>query len=178
MIVSPVEANDARAELRRAKTILREQLQARRHSSVDPCESCRENERLFFRSYDQAWKTKRIRHNSKVEVAPSTLRGKPTGDPLTAHALLLEGEDAKIAARARARAACASGAGGSDRPSTGALSDDALRATPRLSFVAGITCSGKDLFGKGSTTAAVEIAANHAPAPPTASHIPTPIARE
>jgi hypothetical protein len=62
-----------------------------------------EGDRLFFRSYDRAWKTKRIRNNSRVEVAPSTLRGKPTGDSVGARAVLLEGEEAKTAARALAR---------------------------------------------------------------------------
>lgn len=103
MMVSPVEANDARAELRRAKTILLSSYKRDGTALATPVSLAAENERLFFRSYDRAWKTKRIRHNPKVEVAPSTLRGKPTGDPLIAHAVLLEGEDAKIAARALAR---------------------------------------------------------------------------
>ena len=36
-------------------------------------------ERAFFRSWDKAWKTKRLRHNPRVEVAPATFRGKRTG---------------------------------------------------------------------------------------------------
>src|SRR6266436_2837101 len=38
-----------------------------------------DGDRAFFRSYDQAWKTRRLRHNANVEIAPATLRGKPTG---------------------------------------------------------------------------------------------------
>lgn len=34
-----------------------------------------DGDRAFFRSYDKAWKTKRVRNNPQVEVAPSTLRG-------------------------------------------------------------------------------------------------------
>ncbi len=37
----------------------------------------------FFRSYDKAWKTTRLRNNLRVEVAASTLRGKPLGAPVT-----------------------------------------------------------------------------------------------
>jgi hypothetical protein len=32
-------------------------------------------DRAFFRSYDGAWKTKRLRNNPRVEAAPATLRG-------------------------------------------------------------------------------------------------------
>ena len=60
-------------------------------------------DRAFFRSWHKAWKTKRLRNNPRVEVAASTLRGKPTGPPVRASASLLEGEDARAAARALAR---------------------------------------------------------------------------
>ena len=60
-------------------------------------------DRAFFRSYDKAWKTKRLRNNPEVEVAASTLRGKPSGTPVHARAALLDGEQARIAARALAR---------------------------------------------------------------------------
>ena len=59
--------------------------------------------RAFFRSYDKAWKTKRLRNNPQVEVAASTLRGKRTGPLVHARAALLEGEQARIAAQALAR---------------------------------------------------------------------------
>lgn len=36
-------------------------------------------ERAFMRTFDVAWKIKRIRTNSEVEIAPSTVIGKPTG---------------------------------------------------------------------------------------------------
>ncbi|WP_205543947.1 hypothetical protein [Rubrobacter indicoceani] len=38
-----------------------------------------EGDRAFFRTWSTAGKTKRIRNNPGVEVAPSTLRGKPAG---------------------------------------------------------------------------------------------------
>jgi uncharacterized protein len=60
-------------------------------------------ERAFFRSWDKAWKTKRIRNNPRVEVAPATFRGKPTGPSIHARATLLSGDQAKIAAKALGR---------------------------------------------------------------------------
>jgi uncharacterized protein len=60
-------------------------------------------ERAFFRSYSKAWKTKRLRNNPHVDVAPSTLRGQPRGPSIGARAELLAGEQAAVAARALAR---------------------------------------------------------------------------
>ena len=60
-------------------------------------------ERAFFRSWDKAWKTKRLRNNPRVEVAPATFRGKPTGPSIHARATPLSGNQAKIAAKALAR---------------------------------------------------------------------------
>ena len=57
-----------------------------------------EGDRAFFRSYDKAWKTKRIRNNPLVEVAPSSLRGKPQGPAVRATARLLEGDEDRHAA--------------------------------------------------------------------------------
>ncbi|HEY1666849.1 MAG TPA: PPOX class F420-dependent oxidoreductase [Trebonia sp.] len=62
-----------------------------------------DGDRAFFRSYDKAWKTRRLRHNPRVRVAPSTVRGKPTGPAVEARATLLDGEQARVAARALAR---------------------------------------------------------------------------
>ena len=62
-----------------------------------------DGERAFFRSYDKAWKTKRLRHTPTVKVAPATVKGTPTGPAIEARATLLDGEQAKLAARALAR---------------------------------------------------------------------------
>jgi uncharacterized protein len=62
-----------------------------------------DGDRAFFRSYDKAWKTKRLRRNPAVEAAPSTLRGKPTGPPVRGTAVLLAGDQAAMAARALGR---------------------------------------------------------------------------
>jgi uncharacterized protein len=62
-----------------------------------------DGDRAFFRSYHKAWKTKRLRNNPNVKVAPATVKGTPTGPALDARATLLEGEQARVAARALAR---------------------------------------------------------------------------
>jgi PPOX class probable F420-dependent enzyme len=59
--------------------------------------------RAYFRSFDKAWKSKRLRNNPTVEVAPCTLRGRVTGPAVRARTVLLGGEEAKRAARALAR---------------------------------------------------------------------------
>jgi PPOX class probable F420-dependent enzyme len=62
-----------------------------------------DGDRAFFRSYDKAWKTKRLRNNPRVKVAPANVKGTPTGSALDARATLLEGDEARVAARALAR---------------------------------------------------------------------------
>jgi PPOX class probable F420-dependent enzyme len=62
-----------------------------------------DGDRLLIRSYEQAWKTKRIRNRPEVEIAPSTARGKPQGPAIPARARRLEGAEARYAARALAR---------------------------------------------------------------------------
>ncbi len=52
-----------------------------------------EDQHGYFRTYSKAWKTKRIRKNPDVEIAPSTFRGKPTGPSIKATARLLAGDE-------------------------------------------------------------------------------------
>ena len=52
----------------------------------------------FIRSFDAAWKVKRMRRNPVVEVAPSTFCGKPKGPPSRFRARQLEGDEAAHAA--------------------------------------------------------------------------------
>ena len=52
-----------------------------------------EDQRGYLRTYSKAWKTKRIRNNPEVEIAPSTFRGKPTGRSMRATARLLAGDE-------------------------------------------------------------------------------------
>jgi PPOX class probable F420-dependent enzyme len=62
-----------------------------------------DGERAFFRTWNKAWKVVRLRNNPEVEVAPATVRGEPTGPAVHARVRLLDGSDARVAARALAR---------------------------------------------------------------------------
>ena len=62
-----------------------------------------EDGHAFVRTYDRAWKSRRMRNHPVVEIAPSTIRGKPRGDAIRARSRLLEGDEARHAARAIAR---------------------------------------------------------------------------
>lgn len=56
-----------------------------------------EGSRAFFRTWDTAWKLKRIQNNPEVDVAPSTFRGQPTGAAMRAHARVLSGQESRHA---------------------------------------------------------------------------------
>ena len=62
-----------------------------------------EGDHAYFRTWDTAWKLKRIRNNPEVEVAPSTGLGRPTGPAIESRARVLEGEEATHAGRLLAR---------------------------------------------------------------------------
>ena len=53
--------------------------------------------RLFVTTDASAGKAKRIRNNSRVELAPSDMRGKHLGDKVQAHARILQGDEIKAA---------------------------------------------------------------------------------
>ena len=57
----------------------------------------------YVRTWDTAWKLKRIRNNPEVEIAPSTARGKPTGPAIRSRARVLEGAESAYAERLLAR---------------------------------------------------------------------------
>ena len=50
--------------------------------------------RAFFRTYDASGKAKRLRNFPEVRVAPSTMRGRPTGPSVTGTARLLDDDEA------------------------------------------------------------------------------------
>jgi PPOX class probable F420-dependent enzyme len=91
------------ALLRSAKTILLTTYKRDGTPVATPVSIAFAGDRAFFRSFDKAWKTKRLRNNPQVELAASTLRGTPTGPPVHARATLLDGEQARLAAQALAR---------------------------------------------------------------------------
>lgn len=62
-----------------------------------------EGDHAYFRTWDTAWKLRRIRNNSKVEVAPSTALGRPTAPAIEARARVLADEESARAGRLLAR---------------------------------------------------------------------------
>ena len=62
-----------------------------------------DGDRAYFRTWDTAGKFRRIRHTPEVTIAPSTVRGLPTGPALRARARLLGGADADRARRLLSR---------------------------------------------------------------------------
>ncbi|SCL20172.1 PPOX class probable F420-dependent enzyme, Rv2061 family [Micromonospora rhizosphaerae] len=60
-------------------------------------------ERAYVRSFEKAWKTRRLRNNPRVTVAPSTGRGTPTGPAIEATARRLTGAEYDAASRALVR---------------------------------------------------------------------------
>jgi PPOX class probable F420-dependent enzyme len=62
-----------------------------------------EGDRAFVRTYDKAWKSRRMRNHPVVRIAPSTVRGKPRGEAIRARSRLLEGAEAAHAAKLLAR---------------------------------------------------------------------------
>jgi PPOX class probable F420-dependent enzyme len=76
--------------LKSAKTILLTTYKRDGTAVGTPVSIAFDGDRAFFRSYDKAWKTKRLRRDPRVRAAPSTLRGAPTGPAIRARATLLE----------------------------------------------------------------------------------------
>jgi PPOX class probable F420-dependent enzyme len=89
--------------LRRTKTILLTSYRRDGTPVATPVSIAFEGDRAFFRTWDTAWKARRLRRNPVVEIAPATLRGEPTGRTLRARARLLAGDEAVPARDALAR---------------------------------------------------------------------------
>ena len=95
--------NNDFASAKGAKTILLTTYKRDGTGVPTPVSIAFDDGRAFFRSYHKAWKTKRLRNNPRVEFAPATLRGKHLGPPIQARATLLDGGQARVAAKALAR---------------------------------------------------------------------------
>src|ERR1043165_5580812 len=95
--------NASLTPLRNTKTILLTTYKKDGTPVATPVSIAFDRERAFFRSYDKAWKTRRLRRNPTVQAAPATLRGQPIGPAIRARATPLHGEQARLAARALAR---------------------------------------------------------------------------
>jgi PPOX class probable F420-dependent enzyme len=62
-----------------------------------------EGDHAYVRTWDAAWKARRMRNDPRVLVAPATMGGRRRGEPVPARSRLLSGEEAAHAARAIAR---------------------------------------------------------------------------
>jgi PPOX class probable F420-dependent enzyme len=62
-----------------------------------------DGDRAYIRTYGKAFKWRRVRRTPACELAPCTMRGRQTGPALHVRGRILEGEEAKAAARALAR---------------------------------------------------------------------------
>ena len=62
-----------------------------------------EGDHAYFRTWDTAWKFKRMSNDPRVEVAPCTPLGRPTGPAIPAHVRVLEGKESDHARRLMAR---------------------------------------------------------------------------
>ena len=71
--------NESLDPLRQTKTVLLTTYKRDGTAVATPVSIAFAGDRAFFRTYDKAWKAKRLRHNQNVEVAPSTGGGKATG---------------------------------------------------------------------------------------------------
>jgi PPOX class probable F420-dependent enzyme len=89
--------------LRQTKTILLTTYRRDGTPVATPVSIAFDHDRAFFRTWHKAHKTKRLRNNPNVVAAPSTLKGEPTGPAINARARLIEGREARVAARALAR---------------------------------------------------------------------------
>ena len=93
----------ALARLVRQKTVLVTSYRRDGRAVGTPVSLAVDGDHAYVRSFEKAWKTRRIRHNPRVDVAPSTARGVPTGPAIGATARRLEGAESRHAARLLAR---------------------------------------------------------------------------
>jgi uncharacterized protein len=98
-----IPTTDTLEHLRDTKTILLTTCKRDGAPVPTPVSVACVGDRAYFRTWHKAWKTKRLANNPEVEVAPATLRGTPTGPAVRAWARLLNGDEARFAARALAR---------------------------------------------------------------------------
>jgi PPOX class probable F420-dependent enzyme len=93
----------ALARLVRQKTVLVTSYRRDGRAVGTPVSLAVDGDHAYVRSFQKAGKTRRIRHNPRVDVAPSTARGVPTGPAIQATARRMEGAESRHAARLLAR---------------------------------------------------------------------------
>lgn len=85
--------------LERARTVLLETRKRDGTWVATPVSLAHAGGRLYFRTYDQSGKAKRIRNFPGVRVTPCSLFGKPAGTAVTGTVRMLDGESAVLAYR-------------------------------------------------------------------------------
>lgn len=93
----------ALAPLTRQKTVVLTTYRRDGTPVATPVSIAVDGERAYVRSFERAWKTRRIRNNPMVTVAPSTGRGTRTGPAIEAVARRLTGAEYDNVGRALAR---------------------------------------------------------------------------
>lgn len=97
------EHQDFFAPLEQARTVLLTTYRRNGTPVPTPGHVVAAGDKAYIRTFDPSGKVKRIRNNPDVEVAPSTTRGKVTGDSRPAHARILHGDEAATVAQALGR---------------------------------------------------------------------------
>jgi PPOX class probable F420-dependent enzyme len=86
------------APIREAKYILLTTYRRDGRGVPTPVHVVADQDVAFFRTWNVTGKAKRLLHTPAVQIAPSTLRGRPLGAPIPAQAHLLHGEESQRAA--------------------------------------------------------------------------------
>jgi PPOX class probable F420-dependent enzyme len=89
----------ALAALVRQKTVLVTTYRRDGRPVGTPVSLAVDGDHAYLHSFEKAGKTRRLANNPRVDIAPSTARGQPTGPAIQATARRLEGAEARRAAR-------------------------------------------------------------------------------
>jgi PPOX class probable F420-dependent enzyme len=98
-----IAAGDAWAPFVRQKTVAVTTFRRDGTPVSSPVSIAVDGEVAYFRTWHTAGKAKRLRRDPTVLIAPSTGVGRPTGPPVRGKAELLDGDEARYAARLLAR---------------------------------------------------------------------------
>jgi PPOX class probable F420-dependent enzyme len=96
---SPLVMTDSLAPFTRQQTALLTTYRRDGTPVGTPVHVAVEGAHAYFRTWNTTGKLKRIQRNPLVELAPSTVGGRPTGSPVHARARVLEGAEARHAAQ-------------------------------------------------------------------------------
>jgi PPOX class probable F420-dependent enzyme len=89
----------ALARFVRQKTVLVTTYRRNGRPVSTPVSLAVDGDHAYLRTFEKAGKTRRIHNNPRVDIAPCTARGRPTGPAIHATAWRLEGAEARRAAR-------------------------------------------------------------------------------